>query len=151
MARWRLLIGGQKKRKETKMKNTYSGEVVKGNVGQVFRMDDGKHYLGLSGIDPDAYPLGTRITVTLEEPEPPKERIVLPEGMKWDGLAMLWTADGTLIAKAFMDRDGWYRIPFMLSCVSVEMQTTLEDTKRAIEAALAEHGYFGVRKVVDNE
>ena len=132
------------------MKNTYYGEIVRGNVGPVFKIYNGT-FQKLGNFEADAYPMGTRVTITFEEPEPPKERIVLPEGMKWDGLAMLWTADGTLIAKAFMDRDGWYRIPFTLSCVSVEMQTTLEDTKRAIEAALAEHGYFGVRKVVDNE
>lgn len=96
-------------------------------------------------------PVGTKITITAEIPEPPQERIVLPEGMRWDELAMLWTADGTLIAKACVNSDGWYRIPFMLSTVSVERQTTLETTKRVIESALAEHNYFGVKKVVDNE
>ena len=131
------------------MKNTYYGEIVRGNVGPVFKIYNGT-FQKLGNFEADAYPMGTRVTITFEEPETPKERIVLPEGMKWDGLAMLWTADGTLIAKAFMDRDGWYRVPFMPSSVSVEKQTTLEDTQRAIESALAEHGYFGVKKVVDN-
>ena len=37
----------------------------------------------------------------------------------------------------------------MLSTVGVEKQATLEATKQHIENALAEHGYFGVKKVVD--
>lgn len=128
-----------------------TGEIIRGNVCRVFKMNDGKYYLSIGGIAADVYPVGTRVTITLEEPEPPKERIVLPEGMRWDELAMLWTADGTLIAKACVYSDGWYRIPFMLSSVSVEKQTTLEKTKQAIENALAEHNYFGVKKVVNNE
>jgi hypothetical protein len=135
------------------MKNAYSGEVVKGNVGQVFRMDDGKHYLGLSGIDPDAYPLGTRVTITFEEPEPPKERVVLPEGMAWKG-NLLFSPDGALIAGIRDDADsGWYRVPFTV-CKLIEVPTASMDKKeqyKVIENALAEHGYFGVRKVVDNE
>lgn len=103
------------------------------------------------GLDAEKYPLGTRFQVVKLEPEPPKERVVLPERMKWDKFAMLWTADGLLIAKAYIDRDGWYRIPFMHSSVSVEKHATLEATKQVIEDALAEKGYFGVRKVVDNE
>lgn len=96
------------------------------------------------------FPAGTKITITAEIPEQPKERVVLPEGMAWNGLAILWTAEGLEIAKAFTDRDGWYRVPFMVSTVSVEKQATLEATKQHIENALAEHGYFGVKKVVDN-
>lgn len=129
---------------------TQTGVVIDGYTGRIFKMANGLDHKNIGSIEAADYPAGARVTVTIEEPEPPKERIVLPEGMKWDGLAMLWTADGTLIAKAFMDRDGWYRVPFMPSSVNVEKQTTLEDTQRAIESALAEHGYFGVKKVVDN-
>jgi hypothetical protein len=128
-----------------------TGEVVKGHDRSVFKMSDGVTYVNLS-IDANAYPIGMRITITLEEPEPPKERVVLPEGMAWiDNL--LFTNDGALIA-GIRDRDnnGWHKIPFQ-PCYMDEVQITVTDEKekrKVIEAALAEYGYFGVRKVVNN-
>lgn len=136
--------------KETKMKNTYSGEVIQGHNGPVFKMSDGRDFLSLGGIEADTYPLGTRVTITLEEPEPPKERVVLPEGMKWDVADLLWTADGTLIASASCGYS-WYCVPFMLLKITIDSCESTENAKRVIENALAEHNYFGVRKVVNNE
>jgi len=131
------------------MKNTYYGEIVRGNVGPVFKIYNGT-FQKLGNFEADAYPMGTRVTITLEEPEPPKERIVLPEGMRWDDAGLLWTADGNLVASA---RSGtsWFRQPFMLAHFNIPSLESIEATKQTIESALAEHGYFGVRKVVKND
>jgi len=134
------------------MKNTYYGEIVRGNVGPVFKIYNGT-FQKLGNFEADAYPMGTRVTITFEEPEPPKERVVLPEGMAWKG-NLLFSPDGALIAGVRDDDDsGWYRVPFTV-CKLIEVPTASMDEKerhKVIENALAEHGYFGVRKVVDNE
>ena len=129
---------------------TQTGVVIDGYTGRIFKMANGLDHKNIGSIEAADYPAGARVTVKIEEPEPPKERIVLPEGMRWDENGMLWTADGNLIAVVRDGADSWFRAPFMLSTFSV-LQESTEATKQLIESALAEHGYFGVRKVVDNE
>lgn len=129
------------------MKNTYYGEIVRGNVGPVFKIYNGT-FQKLGNFEADAYPIGTRITVTLEEPELPKERIVLPEGMKWDENA-LWFY-GLPVAFIYEENSGWYRVPHQMVSRQVCFDN-IEEGREVIENALSEHNYFGVRKVVDNE
>ena len=139
------------------MKNTYYGEIVRGNVGPVFKIYNGT-FQKLGNFEADAYPIGTRITVTLEEPEPPKERVVLPEGMKWvshNQVLSLYTAEGAAIAQV-IDTAGtvWPGTvwpPFRVGEFAIYHGKTEDEAMKLVENALAEHGYFGVRKVVDNE
>lgn len=125
-----------------------TGVVVKGNCRPVFKMNDGRYLDKIGSFEADAYPLGTRVTITLEEPEPPKERIVLPEGMKWDSFGRLWFY-GLLLADVEETGTGRYHRPYDGETYGVERQTQLE-AKQTIESKFAEHGYFGVKKVVDD-
>ena len=136
------------------MKNTYYGEIVRGNVGPVFKIYNGT-FQKLGNFEADAYPIGTRITVTLEEPEPPKERIVLPEGMRWVSHNQVWslyTPEGAAIAQVKeIDAAGIVWPPFKVGEFAIYHGKTDDEAMKLVENALAEHGYFGVRKVVDNE
>lgn len=129
---------------------TQTGVVIDGYTGRIFKMKNGLDHKSIGSIEAADYPAGARVTVTIEEPEPPQERIVLPEGMRWDIADLLWTADGNIVASA---RSGasWYRRPFTLAHFNVPNQGQTEETKRFIENILAENNYFGVRKVMDNE
>ena len=90
------------------------------------------------------------VELAVYEEVPPKERVVLPEGMKWDG-NNLWY-HGLLVAHIYNTNNcGFYVNPNCVIHQRVTHFNNLEEGQRIVESALAEHGYFGVRKVVDNE
>ena len=132
---------------------TQTGVVIDGYTGRIFKMANGLDHKNIGSIEAADYPAGARVTVTIEEPEPPKERVVLPEGMRWEN-DILWTSDGAKIAgikNVGNSISGWYCVPFTKDVVNANLRWFADDVIKEIENALAEHGYFGVRKVVEND
>lgn len=137
------------KRKYKTVATLVGVKVVEDYTYRIFKMKNGLNHKGISCIEAADYPLGTRMTITLEEPEPPKELIVLPEGMEWKN-NNLWY-HGARIARVNTISDGGYHcVPHSTDPVYFREFQNMEEGKQIIENALADRGYFGVRKVVDN-
>jgi hypothetical protein len=130
-----------------------------GGYDRVFKMENGTEYTTIASTRACNCMLGTRVTITLEEPELPKERIVLPEGMKWidhydkqSGIldySTLFTIDGFKIAKIL------HMVTYEYFCTCFApwerevikfYKKTLKEGKEEVLEECARNNWYGITK-----
>jgi hypothetical protein len=122
----------------------------------VRKYDNGKNTFGCCsadsaltriGLQASDFHSGTIIKITCIEPT---LKVVLPEGMQWghyNGVYFLFTKDGAIIAKV-ENYYATYWKPFEFDQWKRTRQESNGAARDWIENELAEHDYYGVKKVV---